>query len=258
MRQPDWDERIEQYLDRRMPPCGDHEDLWDLVGPGARELAAQALVALGRGEIRGDQPGRLRTIRKPAQAARWDDLCLAAVTWAYEYSQIEFVEQGKVVDWLDRPANIVSVRNLPSAHAEPTELQLLRDIGLVDGDAWSDAAEEVLWRYSMEWQRKLSEEPRVVAAVTAAVTECPKYVRRRLAALMEPTNKRQLFDVYQLIGNRWRLVDGWLSDTEAQLAFGENGILDDVLIWRLLENQFPNSPLFEYLDKSPKLNSNQR
>lgn len=258
MRRPDWDGRIEQYLDQRMPPQGDHENLWDLIGLGARELAGQALVALGRGEIRGYQPGRLRTIRKPAQPARWDDLCLAAITMAYEYSQIEFVEQGKVVDWLDRQANIVSVRNLPSAHAEPTELQLLKDVGLVEGDAWSDVAEQVLWRYAMQWPRKLSEEPQVVAAVTAAVAECPEYVRQNLAALMEPTNQRQLFDIYQLVRNRWRLVDGWLSDTEAHMAFGENGVLDGVLIWHLLENQFPNSPLFNYFDESLKLHSNQR
>lgn len=176
----DWPAVAVEFIARNLPR--DEKRGWEHMYSSAYQMGCEALAALGwaeevaGGAIPVDRPSL------PAVLPRWDDVCVAVVGLAYQQGWIEFRppehatgDQAQADSaFLGDVPDIGPMKLLGPADAPANMVATLRQMGLVEGDVWSAAAETVFWRVGPgAWGLHVADLPGFGSAVDAAIDTMP-------------------------------------------------------------------------------------
>ncbi len=185
---PSWTNEVVRFLSSKLPRFDDREG-WDHVFISSYEAACDVLVAFGFAEAveRGAVP---RKVARPAEAPpRWDDVSVAVLDLAAQCGAIiYYCLDGKPprsklgvfssAEKADELPNIAPACRLGPARADTDTMNVLRALGLVADDRWTELAEMVFWRLQpAAWEMDVSSDPRFIEAVEQALLTMPLDVR---------------------------------------------------------------------------------
>lgn len=251
-----WARPVAEFFSYEMPYR--REVGWEHYYMTAYEIGCAALVALGQANetVGGAKPRGFPD--RPKVPPRWDDISIAVIYVAAQNGQLRFRPLGRRVpspktdDRGDMPGtNIAAANGAGPARATFNTYWVLEALGLVHGGRWTNAAETVLWRDNpTEWNLDFTSDARFITAAFDAAANVPDDIRSQIDAIVESANEQMWQEQTQHVENadagtvppgtpsasramledslrhrldvlffrRWRLSDGWLSDTEAKSA----------------------------------------
>lgn len=260
----DWTDAVIVFLSKNLPP---DRDGWDHMYMSAYQMGCDALVALGQAEETDRGAVRRKNPMLADALPRWDDICSAVLGLAVQMDGLAYRTfaglplPGMAVVSSSRPTpppNIKAGSGLGLAYAKEEILSVLRPLGLVAENHWTDDAELVLWRKQPRaWGLNVAADRRFAEAVEVACTIMPADIRQEVDGLkiindaevdelisrlisqvedmharfglplspaLTPEEARKSLEsgrpdhLNSLFFRRWRISDGWLTASGAKRA----------------------------------------
>lgn len=192
---------VARYLMASLPRLDDGTG-WDHRFSTAYQIGCEALAKLGFArETDWGALGRADPVL-PDVLPRWDDVCIAVLRLARQQKCLGYLRRDgtaepqrtgtfvirRAVPVPPRVPNIAAAQGLGPALADEQTLRVLECLWLVQGNAWTTAAETVLWRCQpQEWDMSCETDHRFAAAVAQAVASMPDDLRAEIAGLATVT-----------------------------------------------------------------------
>jgi hypothetical protein len=158
-------------------------------------MGCEALAALGQaqemtwGAIPTDTP------ETPVTLPRWDDVVSVVIRMLHQNNQLGFTGPRHVDQERDdgttssRWIDIVSRPGIGAAYVTADGAALMRRLGVLAGDEWSDVAETLMWRVRpYEWELDFTKDPRFKAAVQSAYVDMPEDIATEFDRLLTITD----------------------------------------------------------------------
>jgi hypothetical protein len=184
-----WTDSVVTFLLASLP--GDSRQGWDHRYITAYQIGCEALAALGYAKETDWGAVALPAPVTPPSMPRWDDVSTTLLKLAYQNGTIRY-GQDDDGDWQplfsdggDLSETVTSPKGLADVSMTVEVVDVLRRVGIVRGNEWTQAAETSLWRAAPgNWTGDFSAEDRFVAAAVAAVDEMPDDIRSEFHRLL--------------------------------------------------------------------------
>ncbi|WP_312930856.1 DUF2442 domain-containing protein [Agrobacterium cavarae] len=254
----EWPALVVQFLSSNLP--GSRETGWYHDFSTAYQIGCETLVALGQAADTSIGAMPLKTPRFPDVLPRTDDVAVAVIYLATQNGLLTFpshrmaFQSRKPPDGKDRAHFRESEAWTALAH--PQTVEVLRALGMIEGDRWTGPAETIWWRDDpSEWALQFKSDFRFEAAVNHACECIPDHIRTAMNDIIEisdedieshssagtdhipentarvarlsPKTREEIIRTIRWIRSKdfdclfykyWRLNDGWLSTDAAGRA----------------------------------------
>lgn len=192
----DWPKKVIGFISNRLP-LGYDSQSWEHQFSSAYQLGCEALVKLGYAD-ETDYGAILRNDPQlPSELPRWDDICVVVLSLANQQGGLDYrliddnmlasqpsLDFVRVGGSTPPQPNITPAAGLGPAYAETEVLEVLKTLGLIVQNCWTDIAELVMWRIlPKEWKMDLGADTRFKGALAKAISTIPNDVRIELDQL---------------------------------------------------------------------------